>query len=94
MEVEGSHCIRTEQDETTYDREPKGQIAKSECSKNRRCIGIESFFHPGRNEIRFKICLDSIYKNMASDNYTELANQLFKKVESNGKCTAHTDTFS
>ena len=54
---------------------------ENECSKLRRCVGIEHIRTVGPKKL-FIACLDSIYKSTASDKYKGLTNQLFKKVSS------------
>ena len=63
--------------------------AKDECSKNKRCVGIESFFDYYDEETYFKLCLDSIYRSTAWDKYEESKNQILKKAESQCKFTTH-----
>ena len=53
--------------------------AMDECSKNKRCVGIENV------EGYFIPCLDSIYRSTAWDKYKKPSNQVFKKAESYGK---------
>ena len=59
--------------------------AKDECSKNKRCVGIESYFDYYDEETYFKLCLDSIYRSTAWDKYNKLAQRVFKKAENYGK---------
>ena len=84
MEVEGGRCLRREQDRIGNDRKFTKQNAKEECSKNKRCVGIE-FAGVDDNYERFKLCLDSIYKSTAWDKYEKLTNLVFKKAHNYGK---------
>ena len=68
------------------------QDAKDECSKYKRCVGIE-FNETDKNGARkFKLCLDSIYSITAWYNYERNVNQLLKKKDSYGKCSANEAT--
>ena len=58
-----------------------------ECSKNKRCVGIESY-----DEHFFIPCLDSIYKSTAWDKYEKSTNQIFRKANNYGKYTVHEAT--
>ena len=64
-----------------------------ECSKNKRCVGIE-FAQLVENVGRlFRLCLDSIYKSTAWDKYEKFPHhQVFKKANNYGKYTAHEAT--
>ena len=58
-------------------------MQKDECSKNKRCVGIEPLADKGQTF--FKLCLDSIYRSTAWDEYERSNNQVLKKVESQSK---------
>ena len=89
MEVHGSHCLRTLRGGDFFGGERRFAIdqAMDECSKNKRCLGIEKvedqFFSFGIT--LFRVCMDSIYTSIAWDKYENRTNQLFKKISSYGK---------
>ena len=87
MEVKGSRCLRREQYKYAHDGERilTSQNAKDECSKNKRCVGIEPLGIIEPLNQRFKICLDSIYRSTAWDKYEKSNNQVLKKEESQSK---------
>ena len=91
MEVHGSYCLRSLQGGDFFGGERRFVIdqAMDECSKNKRCLGIEKvegrFFRKGIT--LFRACLDSIYASTAWDKYENRTNQLFKKISSHGKYT-------
>ena len=87
MKVEGSRCLRVEQTSDYGERKVVSGNAKSECSKNRRCVGIEIVPHDGI--FLFRLCLDSIYRSTALDKYEESKNRVLKKAESQCKFTTH-----
>ena len=63
-----------------------------ECSKNKRCVGIE-FAQLVENVGRlFRLCLDSIYKSTAWDKYEKLTNKVLKKANNYGKYTVDVAT--
>ena len=58
-----------------------------ECSKNKRCVGIEfAEFNDDTGRL-FIPCLDSIYKSTAWDKYEKLTNKYYKKQNNYGKYT-------
>lgn len=98
IEMHGSRCLRTKQGfDIKHWKEGDrtfviGQ-AMEECSKNKRCIGIEkieghvTLFKNTKQPAQitvFKACLDSIYHSTAWDKYENSTSQLFKKVGSYG----------
>ena len=90
VEIEASHCLR-------FEREDYGEIihldkrnAKDECSKERRCVGVESI-DDGWDSY-FTFCLDSIYRTIGWAEYENLTNEFFKKEENYGKCKSHCQT--
>ena len=89
MEHEGSRCLRREQN-NEGDRNFDMLHAKEECSKNERCVGIESSIDAsGRC---FKLCLDSIYRITPLDKYQHMNDRVFKKSESRGMYRADNAT--
>ena len=92
VEEEGSHCLRTEQGywwdtrdsvlTVNGDRVMTRLNAMDECSKNKRCVGIENAVD---EPTKFMPCLDSIYKSTAWDKYEKLTNLVFKKAHNYGK---------
>ena len=92
--MDGTFCVKREQvnagneydirdgiSDGLVDRELDIIHAKEECSKNPRCIGIES----QNNYEFFKLCLGSIYKSTAFDKYKSIENYVYKKMQSHGK---------
>ena len=73
MEVEGGRCLRREQDPIGNDRKFAKQNAKEECSKNKRCVGIETIGEKDKDDPYggniYKLCLDSIYRSTDWDKY-------------------------
>ena len=59
--------------------------AMDECSKNKRCVGIEFAVLVENVRRLFKLCLDSIYKSTAWDKYEKLTNKYFKTANNYGK---------
>ena len=88
MEVDGSHCLRTQQ-LNEGDHLMAINYAKDECSKNDRCVGIEYVRSEPVNTVgivkKYKLCLDSIYKSTDGPKYKGAANKLLKRVETSGK---------
>ena len=97
MEVDGSHCLRIASTITSpnwrnssYDYEDKILTlakAKSECSENKRCVGIEYMGDKYNDDdtAHFRICLDAIYSSTAWDKYEDFTGKLLKKDENYGK---------
>ena len=88
MEVDGSHCLRTQQ-LNEGDHLMAINYAKDECSKNDRCVGIEYVRSEPVNTVgiikKYKVCLDSIYKSTDGPKHKGAANKLLKRVETHGK---------
>ena len=88
MNEERCRCLRREktyqgQDDLEFDNI---YLAKEECSKNWRCIGIE---YPGTKYgagSRFKLCLDAIYASTASDKYGRITHSVLRKAAGWGTC--------
>ena len=85
MKLYGNHCLRRQLDSKYFDRRFDMNHAKEECSKNKRCVGIESL--RVQSKLFFNLCLDSIYKSLAWDRYENITNYLYKKVDTYGKYT-------
>ena len=93
IKLYGSHCLRTLNSKPSkffaelnyYDRRFDMNHAKEECSKNERCVGIESL--RVQSKLFFNLCLDSIYKSLAWDRYENITNHLYKKVDTYGRYT-------
>ena len=95
VEEKGSRCLRRLQNDNG-DRLLTRLNAMDECSKNKRCVGIELveeqeivLEYAGR---LFKPCIDSTYKSTARDKYEKLTNKIFKKASNYGKCTGNEAT--
>ena len=58
-----------------------------ECSKNKRCVGIEFARFDDDTGRMFIPCLDSIYKSTAWDKYKKMTKKVFKKANNYGKHT-------
>ena len=88
VEEVGSRCLRKEQSDRTVsgDRELTRPNAMDECSKNKRCVGIE------QQIVGYKLCLDSIYKSTAWDKYEKSTKFSLKKSNNYGKYTANEAT--
>ena len=88
MEVDGSHCLRTQQ-LNGDDHLMAINYAKEECSRNDRCVGIEYVRSDPVNNVgiikKYKICLDATYKSIDGPKYKGAANKLLKRVETSGK---------
>ena len=90
MKLDGNSCLRREQTyEARYDEYENRMLdmshAKDECSKNQRCVGIESTYRPDQ----FALCLDALYKSTALDKYENMNNHLYKKLENHGNYAEH-----
>lgn len=85
MEVERSHCLRNK---NSYGEDQMFTIAKAkaECSKTKRCVGIEYVGdkYNDEDENHFKVCMDAIYSSTAWVKYENLTSKLLKKDESYG----------
>ena len=82
IELKGSACLRRERvNSDKLDRYLIIEHAKDECSKNQRCIGLESvkglemfgYFTP---------CLDAIYTSTAWDKYENKTQLVYMKLKS------------
>ena len=87
IEIKGSSCRRRLRGPWGIDRKFIKQNAKDECSKNRRCIGI--VLDASNNNV---LCLDSVHRNTAWDEYGKLVKQVFRKAKTYGKCTSRKST--
>ena len=79
--MQGSHCLRIEQDSFKFDRRFNINHAKEECSKNQRCVGIETY----KDTSKFALCLDSIYTSTGWEKYQNVTRYLYKKSKTYGK---------
>ena len=104
VEVEASYCLRSPeplQGNMTNVLIYNIQNAKVECSKNSRCIGIESIklAPPARVAgitYPFPLCLDAIYTGSKPAKYETpaiLAISVIKKEENQGTCTSQEETY-
>ena len=96
IEENDSNCLRRQQysdddlalmnsDARHGFRELVIDAAKDECSKNRRCVGIEHVKDQHRFGTKtFILCLDATYTSTAWDKYENSTNILFRKTGSHG----------
>ena len=64
-------------------------VAKEECSKSRRCLGIEPPLQSYDTRKTFAMCLDAIYISHASNKYGNLRTMVYKKIERHGEYMNH-----
>ena len=70
-----------DQFEKLHDRKLLLKKAKDECSKDKRCVGIEA-----KDSRRwFTLCLYAIYVSTGVDKYEDFGNILYTKKERRGK---------
>ena len=76
MEIDGSTCF-----DLDYSHAFDIEHGMEQCSKNRKCIGLEY----DKDMNRFHICLDTIYKSNGLDKYDNMASKIVKKAAGYGE---------
>ena len=94
VKLGGSRCLRRvkKHELNKYD-ELSIYAAKDYCSKDTKCIGIES--EREKNDRRrdvFRLCNDATYTSTAWDKYQNLTNIFFRKAPYYGKYTLRFST--